>query len=134
MKLKWSYKQSWQILQTSETFLSKFHEIAGENPEALVGYTEISLGYDSVWAAALALEEADRRLGNLGTEYISWWIKLPLFRKIILFCLYMYVYSILITWCVRTYAYKNKACENCSSKNNERNNTLVSNIWLLSNA
>ncbi|XP_033640706.1 gamma-aminobutyric acid type B receptor subunit 1-like [Asterias rubens] len=50
---------------TSETFLSKFHEIAGENPEALVGYTEISLGYDSVWAAALALEEADRRLGNL---------------------------------------------------------------------
>ncbi|XP_038051856.1 gamma-aminobutyric acid type B receptor subunit 1-like [Patiria miniata] len=52
-------------MSTSE-FLERFKVIAdNEHPETMTGFVEISFTYDSVWTAALALHEAERRLRQL---------------------------------------------------------------------
>ncbi|XP_038052380.1 gamma-aminobutyric acid type B receptor subunit 1-like [Patiria miniata] len=50
---------------TTEAFTQRFHDFVGEGAESLTGYKECALGYDSVWAIAFALEEAEKQLQAL---------------------------------------------------------------------
>ncbi|XP_071803868.1 gamma-aminobutyric acid type B receptor subunit 1-like isoform X1 [Asterias amurensis] len=51
---------------TTSGFLQKFKEIAGtDDVESLSGHTHMTLGYDTVWAAALTLHRAQARLQEL---------------------------------------------------------------------
>ncbi len=54
---------------TTSGFLQKFKQIAGtDDVESLSGHTHMTLGYDTVWAAALTLHRAQAYLHKLGTR------------------------------------------------------------------
>ncbi|XP_022088949.1 gamma-aminobutyric acid type B receptor subunit 2-like [Acanthaster planci] len=47
---------------TPKTFKEKFNDFYGDGAESLAGYTTCSLGYDTVWAIAFALQDTERQL------------------------------------------------------------------------
>ena len=58
-------------LQTTSKILERYRTVTGRDDiESLVGYTRITLSYDSVWTAAITLHEAQKLLGQLGKYLI----------------------------------------------------------------
>ena len=54
--------------QTTKQFLKEYEEYVGVNPNFLTGSADAPYAYDGVWTMALLLQEAERRLQNLGKE------------------------------------------------------------------
>ncbi len=54
------------LLQNAREYEKKYNDYVNHRSQDLVGIEEAPFGYDGVWTIALALQEAERRLQEIG--------------------------------------------------------------------